>query len=104
VTSESAASWAAGDVGLFERKRRDKAAKAKLGELKEERRVQALPKRPIYGEPGSIELPRYVFSWLVAENNRDGGSWGVSEVGMLATILLSFENQIPILKVRRGGR
>lgn len=49
-------------------------------------------------EPGSIELPRYVFSWLLAENNRDGASWGVSEVGLLTVLLLSFENQTPILK------
>jgi hypothetical protein len=89
---------AAGDEGLFERKRRDKVAKAKLGQLKEERRMASLPKRPIYAEPGSIELPRTVFSWLVAEVNRDGAAWGISEVGMLAAILLSFENRIPILK------
>jgi hypothetical protein len=89
---------AAGDPQLFERKRSDRAAKAKLGELKEERRVQSLPKRPVYAEPGSIELPRYVFSWLLAENNRDGASWAISEIGLLATIMFSFENQTPILK------
>jgi hypothetical protein len=88
----------AGDVELFQRKRRHKAARAKLGELKEERRVASLPKRPIYAEPGSIELPRSVFSWLVAEINRDGSSWGITEVGLLAAVLLSFENRIPILK------
>jgi hypothetical protein len=69
-----------------------------LGELKEERRVSQLPGRPVFAEPGSIELPRYVFQWLLADSNRDGGSWGVTEVGLLATILLSFENQTPILK------
>jgi hypothetical protein len=65
---EALVGTAAGDPQLFERKRRDKTAKAKLGELKEERRVASLPKRPVYAEPGSIELPRYVFSWLLADS------------------------------------
>ena len=60
--------------------------------------MASLPKRPIYGEPGSIELPRTVFNWLLAEVIRDGASWGVTEVGLLATILFSFENQTPIIK------
>ena len=92
---------AAGGEYLFERKRRDKAARSKLTELKEERRVASLSRRPIYAEPGSIELPRSVFAWLVAENNHSGQNWGVTEVGLLATILLSFENRVPIVK---GGR
>jgi len=39
-----------------------------------------------------------VFQWLLAESNRDGASWAVSEIGLLATLLMSFENQTPILK------
>jgi hypothetical protein len=66
--------------------------------LKEERRVASLPKRPIYAEPGSIEIPKYVFSWLLAESNRDGASWGATEVGLLATILLSFENRQSVIQ------
>jgi hypothetical protein len=46
----------------------------------------------------SIELPRTIFQWLLADNNRDGASWAVSEIGLLATILFSFENQVPIIK------
>jgi hypothetical protein len=97
-TYERLVGKAAGDPQLFERKRRDGAAKAKLGELKEERRVASLPKRPVYAEPGSIELPRYVFQWLLAESNRDGANWGVSEIGLLATILLSFENRQSVIQ------
>jgi hypothetical protein len=100
-TYERLVGKAAGDPQMFERKRSDKAAQAKLGELKEERRVASLPRRPVYAEPGSIELPRSVFQWRVAENNHSGKNWGITEVGLLATLLLSFENQIPIIK---GGQ
>jgi hypothetical protein len=89
---------AAGDEALFERRRRHKAARAKLDELREERRVSQLPRRRVFAEAGSIELPRYVFQWLLAESNRDGANWGVSEIGLLTVLLLSFENQTPILK------
>jgi hypothetical protein len=95
---ERLAGKAAGDEGLFERKHRDKAAQAKLGELREERRVASLPRRPVYAEPGSIELPRSVFQFLTAASNHGGQNWGVTEVGLLATILLSFENRTPIVK------
>jgi hypothetical protein len=96
----------AGDERLFERKRRDASA-TKFAELKEERRVASLPRRPVYAEPGSIELPRFVFQWLLADSNRDGASWGVTEVGLLATILLSFENRQSVIQngqfVERDG-
>jgi hypothetical protein len=97
-TYERLVGKAAGDPQMFERKRSDKAAHAKLAELKEERRVASLPRRPVYAEPGSIELPRSVFQFLTAASNHSGQHWGVTEVGLLATILLSFENRVPIVK------
>jgi hypothetical protein len=44
------------------------------------------------------EIAEWADDIAEAEVNRDGASWGISEVGMLAAILLSFENRIPILK------
>ena len=52
-------------------------------------------------EPANCRTSRSRTALQVAENNRDGASWGVTEVGLLATLLLSVENQIPIIK---GGQ
>jgi hypothetical protein len=37
-------------------------------------------------------------TFLVAASNHSGQNWGVTEVGLLATLLLSFENRVPIVK------
>jgi len=52
---------AAGDPDLFARKSRDAAAKAKLDELKDARKVAALPRAPLLAEPGAVQLPRYLY-------------------------------------------
>ena len=71
VTPEEIGTWArllgkaAGDEGLFERKRRDAAARAKLDELEEERRVAKLTRQPLRAA-GSVQLPKYaVHDWFV---------------------------------------
>ena len=82
---------AAGDENLFERKRRDAATKAKIAELREERRVSRLARQPLLAEPGAVQLPRFVFTWLVGDEARDG-AWSVMDVGMLAALLAAFAN------------
>jgi hypothetical protein len=92
---------AAGDEELFERKRRDAAARAKLGELMDQRKVASLPRRPLLAEPGSVQLPRHAFTWLVGESGRDG-HWTLMDVALLVGILGAFANDEPSIFV--GGR
>lgn len=92
---------AAGDEQLFERKRRDAKAKAKLNELKDARRVASLPRQPLLAEPGTVQLPRFVFGWLVGGAARDG-AWSLMDLGLLAGILGAFANDDP--RLFPGGR
>ncbi len=108
LTDDETASWerilgkAAGDPDLFERKRREAQTSAKLGALKEERRLASLPKRPLYAEPGSVSLPEYAcHSWLVDDGAREG-DWTLPDVGLLVGLLGAFANRDARLVV--GGR
>ena len=64
LTGDETAAWlrilglAAGDDSLVERKRRDDQAKRNLGELKDARKVAALPRQPLL-PGGSVQLPRF---------------------------------------------
>ncbi len=59
---------AAGDPELFERKRRDAQANAKLDALKDQRKVAGLPRQPLLAEPGSVQLPRFAaYTWLLGD-------------------------------------
>jgi hypothetical protein len=107
LTEAEVATWerllgkAAGDEALFERKRRNAQAKAKLNELKDERRVAALPRQPLLAEAGCVQLPRYVFSWLVGDGGRNG-DWALPDVAVLVAVLGSFTNEDASVFV--GGR
>jgi hypothetical protein len=98
LTDDETATWerllgkAAGDEGLFERKRRDAQAKANIAALTEQRRLANLPKRPLCAEPGSVSLPEYVcHSWLV-DYGALQGDWTLMDVGLLVAILGAFSN------------
>jgi hypothetical protein len=95
---ERLAGKAAGDERIFEHRRRKKEVQKKMAAIKEQQRVDALPKRPRWEEQGSVTLPRYVFEWL--ENSHDG--WTVADIGMLVTLLGMFENRSTA--IIRGSR
>ena len=82
---------AAGDENLFERKRKEAAVKTKLGEVKDARKVAALPRQPLLAEPGAIQIPRFVYTWLVGDEAR-AGAWSVADVGLLVALLGAFAN------------
>ena len=81
---------AAGDPELFARKRREQEAREKVRALGAQRRLASLPRRRQLTEAGSTELPRFVFTWL---KDAKDGNWTVAHVGVLATLMLSFENR-----------
>ena len=107
LTEAETATWerllgkAAGDEDLFGRKRRDAAAKGKLDELIDARKVAKLPRQPLLAEPGSVQLPRFVYSWLVGDEAR-GGAWTLMDIGVLVAVLGAFANDDPSVFV--GGR
>ena len=86
LSEDEVAAWekllgkAAGDEGLFERKRRDAQANAKLKELKDARKVASLPRQPLLARPGSVQLPRFVFRWLVGPEARNG-AFSLADLG-----------------------
>ena len=104
---EKLAGKAAGDEGLFARKRKERETQEKIAAASEEFRIAALPRRLEYAEPGSIALPRHLFDWL---ENPATGSLDLPTLGALVGLLFSFENQKSILtergvrKARRGAR
>jgi hypothetical protein len=85
---------AAGDEGLFARKRKERETQEKVAAAKEELRIAALPLRREYAEPGSIALPRLVFDRL---QNPAAGSLDLPILGALVGLLFSFENRRPIM-------
>ena len=80
---------AAGDERLFEKARAAAEDEAKLKAAVEDMHVSFLDRRPL-APPGSVGLTREVFGWLRAS---DDGSFGLAHVGLLAILLLSFENE-----------
>jgi hypothetical protein len=95
LTDDEQAAWerilgtAAGDPELFDRKRREAATKAKLHELKDQRKLASLPRQPLLAEPGAVQLPPSCLrgssgtrpapgrgpSWMLASSSR---CWGRS--------------------------
>jgi hypothetical protein len=92
---------AAGDEQLFAKRRKEAAVKTKLNELKDQRKVAALPRQPLLTEPGNVQLPRSVYKWLVGDEARDG-AWTLADLGLLAALLGAFANDDPSRFV--GGR
>ena len=86
---------AAGSPDLFERKRREAQANAKLGELKDARKVATLPRQPLLAEPGAIQIPRFAFRWLVGDEARDG-AWTVMDLGVLVAVLGRVRERRPV--------
>jgi hypothetical protein len=80
----------AGNESLFAERRREAAARKKLGELTKEAKLAALPQRVKYEEPGAVVLPAFVFEWL--KSSRDA-SWTLADTGMLAAVLGMFANR-----------
>jgi len=74
-------------------------AKAKLDQLKDERRISKLPRQPLLAEPGTVQLPRFVY-WLVGDEARDG-AWSLMDLGLLAGILGAFAKTRPAAVPRR---
>ena len=92
---------AAGDENMFGRRRCAAAAKGKLDELKDARKVAKLPRQPLLAEPGSVQLRRFVYSWLVGDEAH-GGAWTLMDIGVLVAVLGAFANDDPAVFV--GGR
>jgi hypothetical protein len=82
----------AGNERLFAEKRKQADNEAKIAEAKEELRLAALPPRPQWAEPGSVELPRYVFQFL-ASARKGRGTFSLADLGMLAALLGMFWNE-----------
>jgi hypothetical protein len=57
-------------------------ARARVREAADRVKVATLPRRPKLAESGSVEIPRFVFTWL--KNETTGESWSVMDVGVLA--------------------
>ncbi len=80
---------AAGEPGLYARRRheieRSQAMKAEATKLAR----AFLPKRRD-PEPGSIELPAFIFAWLT---NGEEDTFDVTDLGLLAALVYSFANE-----------
>ena len=104
LTDDETSEWetllgkAACDENLFARKRKDAEARQKLGELKDARKVASLPRQPLLAESGAIQLPRFVFRWLVGDEAREG-AWTLMDLGLLVGLLGAFENRDPSILV-----
>ena len=83
---------ASGDEALFKQRRRKMEVAERMARIKEEQRLDALPKRPVYAEPGSVTVPQFVFQWL---QDRDE-SWTIADTAMLYAVLGMFENRQPL--------
>lgn len=99
LTDDETVAWerlmgkAAGDEGLFNRKRRDAKAKRDIAGLKDARKLAALPRQPLLAEPGAVQLPRFaVHSWLVG-NEAHEGARSLMDRGLLAALLGAFANR-----------
>jgi hypothetical protein len=98
LTEAETATWerllgkAAGDEDLFGRKRRDAAAKGKLDELIDARKVAKLPRQPLLAEPGAVQLPRTLYAWLTSDAARETGAITLMDVGVLYGVLACFQN------------
>jgi hypothetical protein len=85
---------AAGDEGLFDRKRAEEKVHEKVAEYRVEERLDSLPRRAALAEAGSVTLPREVFDAL---RGAEPGAWTVADIGMLALVWLMFENRDSVI-------
>ena len=83
----------AGDREIFARKRKEAELEARKAAIAEGLRLNALPRRVVWAEVGSVTLPRFVFTWLQTSRNE---AWTVADTGMLAAMLGMFENQVSL--------
>lgn len=88
---------AAGNTGLFQEKARERELREKEEALAEAERTASLPEQTATGK-GLAVLPSYLVPWL---QNPEEGGLTVADVGVLATLLLSFSNRTPLVV---GGR
>ena len=83
---------AAGDPGLFEAARKEREAAEAVAAEAERARLDAMPLRSYTGRGGAY-LPAFVCSWLTDSR---AGTLTVTDVGVLAAILLAIENGEPL--------
>ena len=84
---------AAGDEGLFARAARERALIERHTALAAEERAATLPEHTYSGR-GLAVLPGYLLDWL---EDPEDGSLTVADVGVLATLLLSFASRRPLV-------
>ncbi len=77
------------EPGFFDARRKEIQMKKQVAEAKEELHLARLPRRARLEEPGTVTLPRVVFSWL----QQGKGQWTVADVGTLSVILSMFEEK-----------
>jgi hypothetical protein len=78
----------AGEPGVFERKRQEREQAERETEAAERARLASMPVRTYAGKGGAF-LPGYLLSWLLDEED---DSLNVTDVGVLATFLLTLEH------------
>ena len=81
---------AAGDEQLFERKRRDAPANAKLNALRDKRKVASLP-RHRFSRAALFRCPVRRLQWLL------GDGWTLMDIGLSVAVLACFQNDDPQL-------
>jgi hypothetical protein len=87
---------AAGDEKLFERRRAEiERAEKQKAEAERLHRLMLPRRRP--PEPGSIELPRFLFDW-VTDGNQE--TFDLADLGVLAGLAFSFFNETASLFAR----
>jgi hypothetical protein len=79
----------AGDVDLFERKRKEAEAAGAEARALERARLEAMPLRRYEGK-GAAYLPSYLFSWLLRPGSE---GLNVTDLGVLAALLFAFEHE-----------
>jgi hypothetical protein len=87
---------AAGEPGFIKRRRRE-AEQAAAREREAERLHRAMLPRRRDPEPGSIELPRFLFQWVT--NGKDN-TFDVTDLGVLAAVMFSFAGETAALFAR----
>ena len=89
---------AAGEAGVLDR-RRDEVTKE--DEMRAEATKLARAFLPVRRdpEPGSVELPRFVFDWLT---NGEADTFDLTDLGLLAGLVYSFANESGALFVNGG--
>ena len=87
---------AAGEVGIIARIRDEREREAAMRAEAEKLARAFLPRRRD-PEPGSIELPRFLYGWVT---DRRDDTFDVADLGVLAAILFAFANEDAALFAR----